>query len=178
MAQFQAFDPNVEVSEVSAKAFVEAMDLFKNMALQILAKHGIPEPTGQGWIAQQPYLDAYREIYERIGTKTLKQIGKRVPETAVWPPEIITIEDALASIDAAYQMNHRGGEIGYYRFTKTGERSGEMLCYNPYPCPFDEGIIDTIARKFASQANRVRVEHGKDFCRQKGADTCTYRIFW
>jgi len=41
-------------------------------------------------------------------------IGKAIPESAIFPPEIQGLEMGLSAIDIAYHMNHRGGEIGHY----------------------------------------------------------------
>lgn len=69
------------------------------------------------------------------------------------------------TIDPAYRMNHRGGEIGYYRYAKTGERAATLTCENPYPCPFDEGLIEGVAVKFAAPGAWVKVVHAPQSCR-------------
>lgn len=179
MAQFKAFDSNVEVIGKTVRLVIETMGLFERMATDIFVKHGITNVTDDGWYPQQAYLDVYREIYEKVGHKTMKMIGKQVPEKVLWPPNITTIEAALASIDVAYHMNHRGGEIGYYQFEQTGERAGKMVCYTPYPCPFDHGLIEAIATKFAPPGGRVHVKHDESQpCRVTGGETCTYQISW
>lgn len=179
MVQFKAFDSNVEVVGKTVRLVIETMGLFEQMATDIFAKHGITNVTDDGWYPQQAYLDVYREIYETVGPKTMKMIGKQVPEKVLWPPNITTIEAALASIDVAYHMNHRGGEIGYYRFEQTGERSGKMVCYNPYPCPFDHGLIEATATKFVPPGGRVYVKHDESQpCRVTEGETCTYQISW
>lgn len=179
MAQFEAFAPNVEVGGRSIRLVLDTMGLFERMSKNIFAKHGIVEIADEGWYSQQAYLDVYRELYEKVGAKTMKLIGKQVPNKVLWPPNIRTIVEALASIDVAYHMNNRGGEIGYYRFESTGERAGRMVCYNPYPCPFDEGLIEATAAKFAPAGARVRVKHDETQpCRLKGADSCAYLISW
>lgn len=47
-------------------------------------------------------------------------------------------------------MNHRNGEIGYYKLISINLKANTaiMNCKNPYPCNFDRGIITTMARKF------------------------------
>jgi len=178
MAQFQTFESGVEVRGKVVVVLLDAMGHFKRLAIKILEKHGITDVTENSWYPQQAYLDAYREIYETIGAKTLKTIGKQIPEKALWPSGIGTVEEALASIDTAYHMNHRGGEIGKYGFEKTGERSAKMVCHNPYPCPFDHGIIEATANKFAS-GKRVKVKHDDTQpCRMKEGESCTYHISW
>jgi len=179
MAQFKAFDPKVEVVGQGILVLIEGVGEFRPTALQILAEHGIRDVQANQWYPLQAYLDAYRQVAERVGPVTLKLIGKKVPEVALWPPEINSVEGALASIDVAYHMNQRGGDSGSYKFTKTGERSGKMVCHNPYPCPFDIGLVEATARKFAPAGARVRVTHDDtQGCRQKGGDSCTLLISW
>ncbi len=179
MAQYKAFARYVEVSGQSAQAVIEAMGMFKRWAVEALARHGMPELKADQWYPQQKYLDFYREIAEHVGVRTLKSIGKEMPKNAFWPPEIDTLDKALASIDVAYHLNHRGGEIGSYRYEKTGDRSGKMICHNPYPCPFDHGVIEGVAQRFAPSTARLKVIHDDTQpCRQKGADRCTYLISW
>ena len=179
MAQFQAFDQRVLVSGQSMMAVIEAMELFEKLARSIFQAHGLANIRVDQWYPQQPYLDAYREIYEKIGAKTVKTIGRKVPEKAFWPPNITTVEEALASIDTAYHMNHRGGEIGSYQFKSTGMRSAVMVCHNPYPCSFDMSVIEGTAMKFAPKNARLVIQHdNKQPCRMNGGETCAYQISW
>jgi hypothetical protein len=195
MAQFIAFDDSIEVNGQTILSVVRGMGVFEKLALKILKEHGIDNPQPGRWYSQQAWLDAFKEIATKIGPNTLFEIGKKIPESADWPPEIRTIEEALASIDVAYHLNHRkDGEvlfnpttgemregIGHYKFEKTGEREGIMVCENPYPCDFDRGIIYAVARKFKPEGGpfHVIVSHDETKpCRNKGGDSCTYIIKW
>lgn len=179
MAQFIPFAQNVEVHGKTVLLVIETMGHFKRIALQILEKYGITEIREDVWVSQSAYLEVFQEIYAKIGSKTLKIIGKQVPEKVIWPPNIQTIEEALQSIDVAYHMNHRGGEIGTYQFKSTGARTATMVCYTPYPCPFDYGIIEGTAMKFAPKNARVVVKHDDaQPCRMNGGETCAYCISW
>ena len=101
MAQFIPFAPNVEVHGKTVLLVIDTMGHFKRIALQIFAKYGITEIREDGWFPQTAYLEVFKEIYTQIGSKTLKIIGKQVPEKVLWPPNIQTIEAALQSIDKA-----------------------------------------------------------------------------
>jgi hypothetical protein len=155
------------------------MGAFKSKALDILKKNGIDNPQPNLWYPQEAWLAAFREIQDTIGTSTLFQIGMKIPESAKFPPEINTIEKALGAIDVAYHMNHRGGEIGSYKFVPTGDRQAKMICRNPYPCDFDRGIIEAMVRRFkpANSVAMVKHDNGQP-CRKNGADSCTYLISW
>ena len=77
-------------------------------------------------------------------------------------------------------MNHRDGDIGIYGFQSTGPKSAKMVCRNPYPCDFDQGIIEAMAIRFKPQdCPAVSVRHDDSApCRQNGADSCTYLVTW
>ncbi len=179
MAQFKAYSQDVEVNGQTVLSVVDGMGSFTLSANQILSQNGISDPKPGQWYLQQNWLNAFKEISEKLGPKTLLQIGKKIPENADFPPQIDDIDKGLAAIDMAYHMNHRNGEIGTYGFEKTGPKSAKMVCTNPYPCEFDRGIILAMANRFAPQDAYVKVEHDDSQpCRKKGDESCTYLVTW
>lgn len=182
MAQFIPFAPGVEVNGQTVLSVVEALDAGKETRRAILAKHGLGNVDPHGWFAQQQWLNAFREIAEEIGDYTLFSIGKAIPEHAIFPPEIDSLEKALAAIDVAYHMNHRNGEIGNYKLLSfdAAAKVAVMECKNPYPSEFDRGIITTMLRRF-KPALSTRYDVVRDTSkptRLEGADSCTYLITW
>ena len=179
MGQFKAYSANVEVNGETVLSIVDGMGSMKTMAIGILEKNGIKEPKPGQWFKQQAWLDAFKQISDSVGPNTLSQIGQKIPENAQFPPVIDTIEKALSAIDVAYHMNHRGGEIGKYKYAPDGPNKATMECANPYPCDFDRGIIVAMARRFAPKGAAVRVTHDDDKpCRKKGDESCTYHVAW
>jgi len=179
VAQFQAYAPGVSVNGQTVLSVVKGMGAFSQTASEILARHGIQAPEPTGWYPQQAWLDAFQEIAKSIGPRTLNQIGQSIPNNAKFPPGIDSVEKALASLDAAYHMNHRGGEIGRYKFAKTAEKQGVMECRNPYPCDFDRGIIEAVVRRFLPAGSVPKVAHDPSKpCRSKQGDSCTFLISW
>ena len=179
MAQFKAFAPKVEVNGETVLSVVDGMGPFKEKDLAILAEHGIKDAQPGHWYPQQAWLDVFKEIADKIGSGALTAIGKTVPANAKWPPQVDTIEKALASIDVAYHMNHRGGDIGSYRFESTGPKSAKMICRNPYPSDFDQGIVYAVARRFAPKGAFPSVKLDETApSRKRGADACTFLIAW
>lgn len=181
MAQFIAFNPNVEVNGQTILSVVYALSAGQERRLTILRNHGI-EPNDGGWYKQQMWLNAFQEIAHELGDKTLFMIGKAIPEHAQFPPQIDNLQKALAAIDMAYRMNHRGGEIGYYTVLSFDEKSKKavMLCKNPYPSEFDRGIICTMLRRFKPKESfkyDVELDLTKE-TRLKGAASCTYNVWW
>jgi hypothetical protein len=193
MAQFQAINPNVQVNGQTVLSFVEGLGAMKQLGLKILSENGITEPASDKWYPQQSWLNAFRQISEKVGPRTLYIIGKSIPENAQFPPDIDNIEKALASIDVAYHMNHslhgkplfnqQTGNmqegIGHYSFKKTGDNQAEIVCDNPYPCDFDKGIIDAMAHKFKPANAFVKTTHEEsEGCRKKGQNSCRYVVKW
>jgi len=193
MAQFEAFNKNVEVNKQTVLSVVNSMEKGKDTRLAILLKHGI-NPDEKEWFNQQKWLNAFKDIAENLGDMNLFLIGKAIIENAEFPP-IKDLEEGLKSIDIAYHMNHRldgkpmfnpdtgkiTGGIGYYKLTKFDDKEKQaiMVCDNPYPSKFDEGIITQVVNKFKPSGARssVDLDRTKE-SRKDGANSCTYLIAW
>lgn len=181
MAHFKSFQDGVEINGESVLSIVDGMGVFKKRAFEILSKNGIDNPESGKWYPQQNWLNAFKEISEKMGTKTLFYIGQKIPENAKFPPQINSFDTALEGINMAYHMNHRNGEIGYYKYLgRTSNKEARMLCENPYPCDFDMGIIEAMVKRFKPEdAKSVSVKHDeKSSCRKNGHDKCEYIVFW
>lgn len=183
MALFVAFDDKVEVNGKTVITFINAVDKsFKKQMLFLLERHGIEDIKPDKWYNQQIWLNAFRDINENIGQHTLFSIGKEIPNNAEFPllPPDAGLKAALESIDIAYHMNHRGGEIGHYRLKEISNFDAVMECRNPYPSEFDRGIILTVARLY-KPADAAVVEVLLDDTkpsRKYGDESCTYIITW
>ena len=177
VAQFRSFSQGVQVNGQTVLSVVNGMGAFAATGKGVLERHGIKAPDAAAWYPQQAWLDAFQEIAQSIGPRTLSLIGQSIPKNARFPPGIDTVEKALASLNAAYHMNHRGGDIGRYAFTKTGPKAGVMECRNPYPCEFDSGIIQAVLRRFGAVGAKVTHDASKP-CRSKQGDSCTLLISW
>jgi hypothetical protein len=184
MAQYIPFAPKVQVLGTTVLSFVNALKVatIRKDMLQTLSRHGITDPTLEDWYSQASWLNAFKEIGEKYGATTLFAIGKAIPENAMFPPEIDSLQKGLAAIDVAYHMNHRGGEIGYYKLLEfhEGTKTALMECKNPYPSEFDRGIISAMAHKFRPMDILViDVELDKNSpTRLNGADSCRFKISW
>ncbi|TXT61610.1 MAG: hypothetical protein BAJALOKI2v1_20063 [Promethearchaeota archaeon] len=165
----------VKVKGVILEAFINGFGTFEEKAINLLENKGIKNIKEDGWYSAREFLEVLNDTKD----STLKVVGMKVPENAE-VPNIDSVESALGLIDKAYQMNHRGGAIGSYEFTKTGDKKGKMVCNNPYPCEFDQALIKSFMKKFQETGliSVPSVRHAEGGCRKKGADSCTYNIRW
>jgi len=108
MPEFVAVSPNVEALGQTVLAVVDGMGAFRNLALEILKRHGEDNPKPDGWYRQQPWLDAFKEIFERVGKSTLNLIGQKTPENAKFPPKIDSIDKLERNQHAAHDLHSRG----------------------------------------------------------------------
>ncbi len=182
MAQFIPFQDGVEVNGQTVLAVVNALEAGRSTRTKIMEKHGILAPHSAGWYSQQAWLDAFKEISEELGMHTLFAIGEAIPGNAIFPSEIDNLQKALFSIDVAYHLNHRGGEIGHYTLKEydDSKRTAVMICKNPYPSEFDRGIISTLVKKFVPTTSfifDVQLDSSSE-TRLNGGDSCTYIITW
>ena len=179
MVLFKAYDPKVEVNGETVLSVIAGVGAFKAQGIKILKDNGINNPKPGKWYSQQAWLDSFKTISEKLGNGTLKMIGKSIPKNAKWPAQIDSVKKALTSIDVAYHMNHRKGEIGHYKYESTSPKSGRMICNNPYPDAFDLGIIESVGEIFAKKGEFISVKQDeKAPNRSKGADSTTYLITW
>ncbi|GHM99350.1 hypothetical protein WSM22_08400 [Cytophagales bacterium WSM2-2] len=183
MAQFIPFDKNVEVLGQSILSLINALPVGRDSRSQILTSQGIKDLKANHWYPQGQVLKAYEAISKQLGNSTLFAIGKAVLDNAIFPPEISNLEKAMQSLDVAYKMNHRGGEIGHYKvitFDSKGKKA-VIECKNPYPSEFDRGIISSVLRRFkpadASYKYDVVLDTDQP-TRLNGADSCTYNVTW
>ncbi|MEL6271314.1 MAG: hypothetical protein AAFR22_16010, partial [Chloroflexota bacterium] len=144
MAEYIAFDPKAEVYGGAAMVTFAA---FGEEATPIIKKHNMHPLEPDKWYPQQNQLNVLKEVSE-FGLLSLVAVGMQIPDTAAFPPDIKSVEEGLNLLDQAYQMNHRGGAIGEYRYEPAGERTGKMIAHNPYPSDLDYGLIYRIVQKF------------------------------
>ena len=175
-----ALSSHVEVYGKSVQALINAMEFLKLKAQRVLASHGIEPLDPEKWYPMPSVLDSFDDILKQVGPNTTRAIGRAVPKSAVFPPGIDSFPSALNSLDVAYRMNHRGkGDIGSYRFLSEGERAARMVADNPYPCEFDQGIMEALYDRFQPKGSiRLRIDHDPAGCRSKGARACTYHLKW
>lgn len=180
MQAFKASSPRDRVLGASVRAFVSALGFYGPRGLQILAENGIPDPQPSEWYPLQSYLDAQREVYEKVGPNTLARIGRKLVQEATFPPQLESIHDALGTLNDDYHTRHDGSDVGSFRYERTGDRSCTVRVRNPYPCELDRNVVEELCRRFKPDAVAgVFVRHVDEAsCRKHGADACVLNVWW
>jgi hypothetical protein len=182
MAQYEPFEASVEARGRVIVAIEEGIDNFRDAHREtvqaVLSSKDIDDPNPDDWYAQAAELDALETIAEEFDPHVLDRLGERIPAVARWPSGVSGVAEGLRSIDDAYHRNHRGGDIGHYRFERVEDGLGRVECRNPYPCPFDRGLIRAVAKEYSPVESFVFVEERGDACRRRGDDRCTYTVHW
>jgi hypothetical protein len=183
MAKYEAFDSDVEVHGQTIRtviddALVRFSEEYQQLARDTLAENGVENPSSDEWYPQQAWLNTFAVVAEETEPHILDRLGEQIPDVGEWPSSISSVEEGLAAINEAYQLNHRGGDIGTYQFESIDDQTGRVTCRNPYPCPFDRGLIRAVTRRNAPVEAFVFIEERGDECRREGGETCTYTVSW
>lgn len=190
MAVYHIEDKSIKVLGDAVRGFIRGLDVFEKIGLEILGKYDLDNPRLGEWYSLENYLKAHQELEQKLGSAALFALGQKVQENAVFPPEIESIEKALASIDIAYHMNHgvNGNPmidlvtgkmmdgIGNYSCQKIEDGKIEIVADNPYPTAFDEGLILSIAQRFNPISVVQLVEERSS--RSKGGNADVFLVQW
>jgi len=178
MAEFVVFDPKAEVSGASILVYIAAMG---EAVIPIMERHlGTTEFKPDLWFPLQANLDVFREISQPSYNAVfdLVKIGINGARIAEVPPEVNSIPSVLQSLDVAYHLFHRNGEIGYYRTEIKDQNQIDLICRNPYPCDVDYGLIYGFVQRFCPEGMTFTVRHAEGECRKNGGETCIYHVEW
>ncbi|MDD2776803.1 MAG: hypothetical protein PHU06_12685 [Gallionella sp.] len=170
------------MSGIAMTSALEGMGGFKAKALAILKENGVEDFQSDKAYPFFMWANTLHAIAKEVGSFTIYNVGRKIPETAIWPSEINDIHAAEASINVAYKMNISGenpkADVGGYQHVKLSENSCRVICDNPLPCDLDQGIIEGIAEKFATPGQILKVVHEEGSCRKNQGRSCSYLVSW
>jgi hypothetical protein len=172
--------PQVEVQGHVVKALLDSVEIVRPEVLRILGTHGITASSPRPWYPLADVLCCLRDVQARVGLVTVRAIGQQVPKHTAFPPHITSFAMALFQMNAAYRTNHRGeGDIGGYHHEPVDGQSSRMRCDNPYPCEFNQGVLESLHSRFSGRGSlRLRIAHEPGGCRSRGDAACTYHLKW
>jgi hypothetical protein len=196
--QFKPFEPGIENSGESVGAIIDGFRKFPTIIQKYLTKYDFIRPNQSvsdvdrtRWYPQESWLRAFEAIAAEVGVNSLYGVGRAIPENAPFPPHINDVRSALCSLDVAYHMNHRKNGVVMFD-PQTGmmlegighmvaspvenENRAVIVCETPYTCDFERGIVSGLANRFDPSAKTAHDNNAP--CRKKGANSCTYVVWW
>ncbi len=145
------------------------------MIQKILSDYGVEGIDPERWYELNWAISFYTTIEKQVGSRAVTAVGLKMIETAPFPPDLKTVRDVLASLDAAFHLNARGPSTGSIVTTFDDDRSATIVWTAPGPCALNLGIIQGCCTRFGA---RALVEHGATGCMERGAPSCTYLVTW
>ena len=142
---------------------------------KLLADAGVDRIDPGRWYDFDWASRIYFEIGAVVGRNALIEVGRKMIETAEFPPGIDSIPTLLQSLDAAYRLNARGPDIGQITCTIEDEHSATSVWTPKFPCALSVGILEGACRRYGA---RALVEHGSGGCIDEGGPSCTYHVSW
>jgi hypothetical protein len=145
--EFVCPDKSATVRAANVKATLSAFDLVPEVGTKLIARHQLTleSLTPDNQIPVQRWLDALKEIQSTMGDSTLREVGRKIVENAIFPLELGSVPAVLEALDRIYYMNHRGS-VGHYVTRKESSGVITVDCMTPYPKAFEWGLIEGITR--------------------------------
>jgi len=175
------YSPRAEISGLCLLGMARGLEGFglpMARVLALLEEQGIQAPTAQGWHGLEPYLAFLEDVRGQFGPEALRAMGRAIPDTSRFPPELDSLERALRLLDVAYQVNHRGGPIGRYQARFREGRRAEVICENPYPCELDQGILERLVARYGGAEEAEVIHRPGPECRRLGGRACRFDLRW
>lgn len=162
-----------EYSGAALSSFLLGLGHSQALVQKVLRDAGVDHIDPNQWYEINWAIDFYFRIYEKIGRGALISVGKKMIETAVFPPGLDDVKSLLMGLDAAYRLNARGPDIGTITCEFDDDNSATLVWNTLGPCPLNIGIIEGCCSRVGVKA---LVEHGAGGCMEEGASSCTYLV--
>lgn len=170
---------NVEKAEyfgAALNSFVLAFGESNHLVRKILADAGIDRIDPERWYDYDWAISIYDRIAREVGAAAVTAVGRKMIETAVFPPGIDSVQAVLMSLGAAFKLNARGPGIGDIFCTIEDDgHSATIVRTQKGSCALNIGIIAGGCARYGVQA---LIEHGAGGCQDQGAPTCLYHVSW
>ena len=156
-------------------SFLLGLGHSETLVHKILRDHGVDSIDPNRWYPAEWAIKIYFAIHDQIGRGALIAVGKRMIETAPFPPGIADVKSVLLSLDAAYRLNVRGTGTGTITCEFDDDHNATLEWDTWGPCALNIGIIEGCCSRFGAHA---LIEHGATGCMDHGATSCIYRVSW
>lgn len=153
-------DSDVELIGQTVQAYLDNME--SENIQPILEKHDLLNIQPDQWYSAQQFLNVLNELSERSNmSSSFVAIGMAVVEKMVVPPELeaASLGEVLAGWNNLYQIQHRGGEIGYIVVEKISDTHYKTIHRNIYPDDMSYGVAYGLARRWLPKGTPFTVKY-------------------
>ncbi len=174
---FVAGTPEAKVVGQVVLAFSE--NLTAERIAHLLPKHGLDNIDPEAWYPHQSWMDVLKDVEEEAkdADTSFVAFGRKVVETAVMPPEMKTLEDALQALHAIHHLNLRNiPEDEGYHLEKLADKHYLVHHNTPNPEAVIYGFLWGMAARFVGAAESFSLKRRPDIQSGKGRDV--YEVRW
>lgn len=164
-----------EYNGAALNSFILGLGHAHSIVQKILADIGVDRIDPDRWYDFEWASSVYYKIGAEVGRAALIEVGRKMIESAEFPPGIDGIHSLLMSLGDAYRLNARGPNIGEITCTIEDEHSATLVWTPKFPCALGIGILEGSCSRYGAKA---LVEHGADGCIDDGGPSCTYHVSW
>lgn len=159
----------------SLSSFVLALGHSASTVQKILQDAGVDRIDPERWYDFDWAVGIYHRIAQQVGRGAVIAVGKKIIESAEFPPGLDDVKSLLMSLGAAYHLNVRGPNVGDILCTIEDDHSATLEWSAGGPCALNFGIIEGCCARHGVKA---LVEHGAGGCMENGAPACIYHVSW
>lgn len=164
-----------EYNGAALNSFILALGHSQSVIEKLLVDSGVDRIDPDRWYDFEWASSMYFKIQDVVGRGAVIEVGKKMIETAEFPPGIDDIPSLLQSLDAAYRLNARGPDIGEITCELEDEHSATLVWTPKFPCALNIGIMEGACSRYGATA---LIEHGAGGCIDAGGNACTYHVSW
>lgn len=153
-------NPEIEVQGTSVLSIVD--NVRSDHIRLYLEKHQFTDIQPDTWYPCQTWLDIMNDMAQSPNTSpNYVAIGMAIADKVVLPPELhsASLPQILEMWDAIYQMNHRGGDVGYVRTEKIHDSLYRTVHKHLYPDDLTYGLAYGWCRRFLPQGTHFTVRY-------------------
>lgn len=164
-----------EYSGAALSSFLLAFEDRQAVIDRILADAGVDHIDPERWYDYDWAISIFYKIEEQVGRASLMEVGRKMIETATYPPGIDSVETLLPALGQAFALNARGPRVGTVTCKFEDEHSAALDWSAKGPCALCIGILEGSCRRYGATP---LIEHGAGGCKDKGDSTCIYHVTW
>ena len=164
-----------EYSGAALQSFVLALSGSQTILDKLLKDAGVEKIDPEAWYDYDRAISIFYQIEQELGRDAVIEVGRKMIESAIYPPEITSIETLLPALGDWFLLNARGPSVGTITCEFEDEHSAVIDWSARGLCSIDIGILEGACRRYGV---KPLIEHAPGGCKDDGALTCIFHVSW